>query len=97
MNYRPPNKLGWKTLNYPRCKKALSRKHLGGLDPDNVVFREPGIGCEMCHGPSAAHVEMMTTGKGYTKSLSILRCFNKITNLCFWLSSPALRSLKMDG
>jgi predicted CXXCH cytochrome family protein len=34
---------------------------------DQMTFREPGIGCEMCHGPSAAHVDMMTKGKLYTK------------------------------
>jgi len=28
----------------------------GGFDVDNVEFREPGIDCEMCHGPSETHV-----------------------------------------
>jgi predicted CXXCH cytochrome family protein len=28
----------------------------GGFDVNHVEFKEPGIGCEMCHGPSAEHV-----------------------------------------
>ncbi len=28
----------------------------GGSDVNNVEFKEPGIGCEMCHGPSGGHV-----------------------------------------
>jgi hypothetical protein len=53
MNYRPPNKLGWKTLDYPRCKKALSRKHLGGLDPNNVIFasRVSAVKCATARRP----------------------------------------------
>jgi predicted CXXCH cytochrome family protein len=35
----------------------------GGLDADNLVFREPGIGCEECHGPSAAHIAAITSGE----------------------------------
>ena len=30
-------------------------------------FREGGINCEMCHGPSAAHVAAMRAGRPYTK------------------------------
>ena len=45
-------------LNCAVCHTSQLRNTLGGgLGPDNIVFREPGIGCEMCHGPSAAHVE----------------------------------------
>jgi hypothetical protein len=39
----------------------------GGLDADNLVFREPGIGCEMCHGPSASHIAAISTGEVYRK------------------------------
>lgn len=39
----------------------------GGLDADNLVFREPGIGCEMCHGPSASHIAVISTGEVYRK------------------------------
>jgi predicted CXXCH cytochrome family protein len=34
-------------------------KH-GGFDVNNVEFKEPGIGCEMCHGPSGGHVLEMS-------------------------------------
>jgi predicted CXXCH cytochrome family protein len=39
----------------------------GGFEPDNLEFRETGINCEMCHGPSAQHVASMNTGEEYTK------------------------------
>jgi len=32
----------------------------GGFDVNNVEFKEPGIGCEMCHGPSGGHVIEMS-------------------------------------
>lgn len=37
------------------------------FEADNLEFREPGINCEMCHGPSAQHVAAMTAGKPYVK------------------------------
>jgi predicted CXXCH cytochrome family protein len=69
-------------VNCAVCHTSQLRNTLGGsLGPDNVVFREPGIGCEMCHGPSAAHVDMMTSGKAYTKGpLDPPVDFNKISN-----------------
>ena len=69
-------------VNCAVCHTSQLRNTLGGsLGPDNVVFREPGIGCEMCHGPSAAHVDMMTNGKVYTKGpLDPPVDFNKISN-----------------
>jgi predicted CXXCH cytochrome family protein len=38
-----------------------------GFEPDNLEFRETGINCEMCHGPSAQHVASMNTGEEYKK------------------------------
>ena len=35
----------------------------GGFDVNNVEFKEPGVNCEMCHGPSAQHVIEMTTSE----------------------------------
>jgi predicted CXXCH cytochrome family protein len=37
------------------------------FEVDNLEFREPGINCEMCHGPSAQHVAAMVAGKPYSK------------------------------
>jgi Doubled CXXCH motif (Paired_CXXCH_1)/Cytochrome c554 and c-prime len=34
----------------------------GGFETDNLQFKEPGINCEMCHGPSLQHVVDMSTG-----------------------------------
>jgi predicted CXXCH cytochrome family protein len=39
----------------------------GGFEPDNLEFREPGIGCEMCHGPGGRHVASRMEGKSYPK------------------------------
>ena len=55
-------------VNCAVCHTSQLRNPLGGsFDPVNVTFREPGIGCEMCHGPSAMHVEAMKSGKDYEK------------------------------
>ncbi|MGH9745115.1 MAG: cytochrome c3 family protein [Candidatus Acidiferrales bacterium] len=40
----------------------------GGFEPQNLEFRETGINCEMCHGPSAQHVASMSTGEDYKKT-----------------------------
>lgn len=39
----------------------------GGFQPENLEFREPGIGCEMCHGPGGKHVAWHMQGKAYQK------------------------------
>ena len=39
-----------------------------GFDQDHLAFREPGVDCEMCHGPSADHVKAMTAGRYAQKS-----------------------------
>jgi predicted CXXCH cytochrome family protein len=69
-------------LNCAVCHTSQLRNTLGGgLTLDHVVFREPGIGCEMCHGPSAGHVEAMATGKFYAKQpLDPPVDFRRVTN-----------------
>ena len=53
----------------------------GGFEPDNLEFRETGINCEMCHGPSARHVASMNTGEEYKKGpLDPPVDFKKISN-----------------
>ena len=39
----------------------------GGFEVDDLEFREPGINCEMCHGPSGRHVSAMRAGRPYEK------------------------------
>jgi tetratricopeptide (TPR) repeat protein len=52
----------------------------GGFAPAGLEFREPGINCEMCHGPSQRHVESMSKGKPYSKGpLDPPVDFSKIT------------------
>jgi predicted CXXCH cytochrome family protein len=38
------------------------------FEPQAVAFREPGVDCEMCHGPSARHVAAMRRGEPYEKT-----------------------------
>ncbi len=49
------------------CHTSQLRFSSGIDSPATGTFREPGINCEMCHGPSRRHVEWMqgprTTGK----------------------------------
>jgi len=40
----------------------------GGFAPAGLEFRESGINCEMCHGPSRRHVESMSKGQPDAKS-----------------------------
>ncbi len=42
----------------------------GGFEADHLEFREPGINCEMCHGPSSRHVGAMRKGRPYEKPAS---------------------------
>jgi predicted CXXCH cytochrome family protein len=40
----------------------------GGFGTESLEFRESGIDCEMCHGPSARHVAAMNSGDEYSKT-----------------------------
>lgn len=40
----------------------------GTPDPNHFAFREPGINCEMCHGPSAAFIAAIKKGEIATKN-----------------------------
>ncbi len=40
----------------------------GGFAPNDLEFKEPGIGCEMCHGPSAQHAVEMAQNQFYPKA-----------------------------
>jgi predicted CXXCH cytochrome family protein len=39
----------------------------GGFQPESLEFREPGIDCEMCHGPGGKHVAAHMKGEAYEK------------------------------
>jgi predicted CXXCH cytochrome family protein len=65
------NPLNWEKLdastnymiNCAVCHTSqLRNTHGGGFDPDNLAFLEPGVDCEMCHGPSADHIAAMESG-----------------------------------
>jgi predicted CXXCH cytochrome family protein len=40
----------------------------GGFAPNDLEFKEPGIDCEMCHGPSAQHALDMAQNQFYPKA-----------------------------
>lgn len=45
------------------CHTSQAQAEGAVLAPERITFREPGINCEMCHGPSQAHVEAMREGR----------------------------------
>lgn len=46
-------------LNCAPCHTSQLTFSKGENRPEDAAFREPGIDCEMCHGPSAGHVAAM--------------------------------------
>jgi len=44
------------------CHTSQLRYDGGGASPATAQFREGGIDCEMCHGPSQAHADAMRRG-----------------------------------
>ena len=57
------------TANCAACHTSQLRNLTGGgFEPDNLEFREPGIDCEMCHGPGGRHVTALAEGKPYPKA-----------------------------
>jgi hypothetical protein len=64
------------------CHTSQLRNVKGGaFDPANLEFREAGIDCEMCHGPSSRHVAAMDNGDEYKKEpLDPPVEFKKISN-----------------
>ena len=55
-------------LNCAPCHTSQLRTVSGEIESADMHFREPGINCEMCHGPSRSHVNAMTAGKAYDKA-----------------------------
>ena len=55
-------------MNCAVCHTSQLRNTKGaGFQAENLEFREPGIGCEMCHGPGGKHVASRLQGKVYQK------------------------------
>jgi tetratricopeptide (TPR) repeat protein len=66
----------WEKLNAATSYQAicavchtsqLRNTRSGGFDLRNLDFKEPGIDCEMCHGPSAQHVAEMAANQPFPK------------------------------
>jgi hypothetical protein len=69
-------------LNCATCHTSQLHNSRGeGFDEDNLAFREPGIDCEMCHGPSARHIRAVTAGNYFHNNpLDPPVDFHRITN-----------------
>jgi predicted CXXCH cytochrome family protein len=51
------------------CHTSQLRNVKGeGFQPNDLEFKEPGIDCEMCHGPSAQHVAETNAQQFYAKA-----------------------------
>jgi predicted CXXCH cytochrome family protein len=68
---------GWETFdpsttyqtNCAICHTSQLRDLKAGDPPStHREFREPGIGCEMCHGPSSRHIDAIEGGDTYNKA-----------------------------
>ena len=72
-------------LNCAVCHTSQLHSLKAGVhEPQNLVFREPGINCEMCHGPSAAHIDAIASGTAYHKfALDPQVQFNRLNNRDF--------------
>jgi predicted CXXCH cytochrome family protein len=56
-------------INCAVCHSSQLRNSGVSLgDSNQLVFREPGIDCEMCHGPAGKHVAAMHAGSMYAKN-----------------------------
>jgi predicted CXXCH cytochrome family protein len=66
--------------NCALCHTSQAHNTKGrGSGVGQIEFREPGVDCEMCHGPSERHVEFMLKGQSYDKDpLDPPVDFNKI-------------------
>jgi tetratricopeptide (TPR) repeat protein len=57
----------------------VTKSHLP--EPKDLTYAEPGVNCEMCHGPSADHVTSMRLAKpGYKPPLKLQVEFGKISS-----------------
>jgi tetratricopeptide (TPR) repeat protein len=54
-------------INCAPCHTSQLAAKTGSVQPQDMQFREAGVNCEMCHGPSGEHVAAMTEGKPYAK------------------------------
>jgi len=55
-------------VNCAVCHTSQLRNPTGeDFATQGLVFREPGVDCEMCHGPCARHVAAMMKGQPYPK------------------------------
>jgi predicted CXXCH cytochrome family protein len=56
-------------LNCAVCHTSQLRNLKGqGFDTNNLEFKEPGVGCEMCHGPAAQHAVDMAQNRFSAKA-----------------------------
>ena len=66
--FREGNPGGTYQLNCAACHTSQERFEGGVMKASAASFREGGINCEMCHGPSSRHVEEKHAGVPYDKT-----------------------------
>jgi predicted CXXCH cytochrome family protein len=59
--HRAPGEAVYQTTCAP-CHTSQLSFAAGAVDPAAATFREGGVNCEMCHGPSRDHVERLKGG-----------------------------------
>ncbi|MEX2262796.1 MAG: multiheme c-type cytochrome [Bryobacteraceae bacterium] len=56
--------------NCAPCHTSQLQLHGSADVPDAIGFAEPGVNCEMCHGPSARHARAMASGTQFDQPAS---------------------------
>ena len=88
-------------LNCAPCHTSQLTFSQGEGSPQKAAFREPGINCEMCHGPSGAHAAAMR-GRNPERTLASRRvvasacwnCVHHSASSCGTSPAPARRHKK---
>ena len=50
-------------VNCSACHTSQVQAEGAVIAPERMTFREAGVNCEMCHGPSQAHINAMQLGR----------------------------------
>lgn len=50
-------------VNCSACHTSQVQAEGAVIAPERMTFREAGVNCEMCHGPSQAHIDAMQQGQ----------------------------------
>ena len=60
------------------CHTSQTQAEGARVVPERITFREAGVNCEMCHGPSQRHVEAMQAGRAEAESVDFPVRFGEV-------------------